>query len=292
VLDSFFGYLQLITKTEKKSVSNHVKMWNDNNSFLGPPPWLEIDSLEMIHDAKAIGIDSKDIKALIGTLIDFWIESFEIVFSKSNIIYSPHLAICGMVISIMKMICTEFVEELDRSASLIVQHMQPHFPFARKFSCENDAALKVINTMNCEYCLVSLVLASEKMDKSFVEPVYEFVLQYFDTNTFSDHSIIALVVMNLFQNLHVSGKKKLLKKLIQFDERKNTRVTFDMVKNIVSENRKGDPEIIKSWILNLPKRLFGLKTTNISYSEQIIVFIGRFLSKIRVGEEQVYVIYI
>jgi hypothetical protein len=73
-----------------------------------------------------------------------------------------------------------------------------------------------------------------------------------------------------------------LKTIIRFDEKKNSLVPFEMVRNIVFGAGISDAEMIKSWILNLPKRLYQLRNKDLVYSEQILLFISQFLSKLNI----------
>jgi hypothetical protein len=286
-MSSFFGFLNLIAGTqESKSTPIGISSsWDENTSHLGVPAWFQGTYRISFAKEKSV-IQSSDIQNLISTLVDFWIESSESVFSKTDVLYSPHLAICGLTISILKKICLSFRHAVTDKLPLVIQHIHPKFPFGQNISCNDQKSLEVMNRMNCEYSIVSLMMGSELKRPSYWDPVFDFTVNYLASTTMSDHSSMLDVVLELSLVLDSSRKKRLLKHLLQFEDKKATLVTFQMVVSVIQNLNAGNETVTKDWVLKLPKRLYQLKNKNPPFSEEILLFLIHFLSRLKVELEQ------
>jgi hypothetical protein len=80
-------------------------------------------------------------------MIDYWIESSEILFNGPEISLSPHLKICNFILKIFLRISSP---ELRRSQpelrGLVLKHIYSYFPFGCKQNTRDHQVFSIISS--------------------------------------------------------------------------------------------------------------------------------------------------
>lgn len=220
-----------------------------------------------------------DIQDLIPTLVDFWIESSEIVFDGSEIVAGHHFNICYTIIRLLSLLWPTIRPSLNLESwsKLVNQHIHSKFPFGAALSCRDSSSLQNLTKMNFHYSLVALEIAKHSKKESerenMVGEVKEFAIKTFNTiKTMSGETgfdkIALKMVSNLAQQLDHDKQTELLDCLVQFQLHAKALATaystFRMIRSL-SENRES-MTTLTNWMLGLPKQLWELKTKNLTFS--------------------------
>lgn len=177
VLDSFLTYLRLVIKPTTDCVCTNVILQfplKSGECVLASTYWKNDDAIGMkdaftsikppvvssmigfnaktgAHQAKMAKRQASDWidQALISTLIDFWIESSEMVFASSNLVITPHFHICVFVLEILELVWERSLGDSENESIStawnkgILKHIGQYFPFGSETSCRDPQVYRL-----------------------------------------------------------------------------------------------------------------------------------------------------
>ncbi|KAI8900497.1 hypothetical protein BC833DRAFT_646965 [Globomyces pollinis-pini] len=329
VLESFYIFLSLLMdeqypiKSLKKPDNEITYDWNSNDTMNDLPQLLlETNSTglklfgyqtrELSESNKTISLklntkqgkkqfattsSSFDLKSLVPSLVNFWIESSEILFGNADIVTSPHLKICHLVIQILNSVWTRYlvansVPETEQWGKLIMQHIANRFPFGESQSCRDSTCLNTLVCMNLGFAKVMLSImesgAFEEVRLNVVEKTTLFVTGLFEKckTLGGDLNFLPMasgLTKSLGSMVNPDQQSALLNSMISFQmnakSASSSLISFKMISSLIMDISMVDTSILKAWLLSLPKQLWQLKLKDIELSKEILLFLKYYLQQ-------------
>lgn len=331
LLESFYSFFSIINQSKKQSssISNRYILLNETQ---------DIPRISMFGNAKDDGVNGFDslksnatstysfipnnsgasgmtdtpyakaatdpkysahYERLVPVLINFWIESSELVFNASNqLTATSHFKTCHLVVKILGCIVNQSpVAMMKEWIKNVTKHITAYFPFGQNdsISCRDPSVVAELDNMNIDFGLIMMkfaesekILQNHEQAERIMQQIKKFLTDTFQPGTKISNLPSALSLFDICLNFSESyaHRSSLFGVLNDYQKSSPSLAMRYKIFTLMANcnlHSNNDHKDYQEWILSLPKLIWQLKSSNLDFTSSILLFLAVQLKTHRVS---------